>query len=115
MQTVLPAVCDFSFLCFFYLWENVLEEVNHTKKIPTEYKINEIVKLALQFATKTCEEMDIPLVKRKTTREKKMISGEKAQNVPLILNAELKRSMWFEYIDRFFKKLTLVAKTWKLY
>ena len=31
-QTLLPAVCDFSFLCFLYLWNNVFEEVNHVQK-----------------------------------------------------------------------------------
>ncbi|KAJ8871909.1 hypothetical protein PR048_028249 [Dryococelus australis] len=64
-------------------------------------KRNEIVKLPLQFATNTCEEMDIPLLKRRTIRKKKMMSGEKAQYVPLTLNEELKRSM-LEFIDRFY-------------
>ncbi|GBL79094.1 hypothetical protein AVEN_92351-1 [Araneus ventricosus] len=31
-QTLLPAMCDFSFLCFLYLWSNVLKEVNHIQK-----------------------------------------------------------------------------------
>ena len=31
-QTLLPAVCDFSFLYFLFLWNNGLEEVNHNQK-----------------------------------------------------------------------------------
>ncbi|KAJ8896795.1 hypothetical protein PR048_002140 [Dryococelus australis] len=134
-QTLLPAVCDFSFLCFLYLWGNVLEEVNNTQKYLHNVGIsfekyvikmrslktflkdkrNEIEKLTLQFATNTCKERDILLVKRRTIRENKIMSGEKAQNVPHTLNEELKRSMLLEFFERFFKKSTLVAKTWKVY
>ncbi|GBN40457.1 hypothetical protein AVEN_88048-1 [Araneus ventricosus] len=31
-QTLLPSMCDFSFLCFLCLWNNVLKEVNHVQK-----------------------------------------------------------------------------------
>ncbi|GBN02163.1 hypothetical protein AVEN_119679-1 [Araneus ventricosus] len=31
-QTLLPAMCDFLFLCFLCLWNNVLKEVNHVQK-----------------------------------------------------------------------------------
>ena len=99
-QTLLPAVCDFSFLCFLYFWSNVLEEVNHTQKylqivgisfekcvikmrslkIFLKDKRNEIVETALQFATNTCEGMDIPLVKRRSIRKKKTMPGEEAQD-----------------------------------
>ncbi|KAJ8874098.1 hypothetical protein PR048_024939 [Dryococelus australis] len=110
-QTLLPVVCDFSFSYFLYFWNNVLEAVNHTQKylqnvgISLEKcaikmrslknflkdKINESLKQALQFATNIWEEMDIPLVKRRTVRKKKMMPGEKAQDEPLSLKEEFEK------------------------
>ncbi|KAJ8877274.1 hypothetical protein PR048_021728 [Dryococelus australis] len=69
-------------------------------KIFLKDKINEIMKLALQFATNTFEEMDIPLMKIRILRKKKVRSGEKTQDVPVKLNEVMKRSM-LEFIDMF--------------
>ena len=31
-QGILPAVCDFTFLCYLYFWADILEEVNLTQQ-----------------------------------------------------------------------------------
>ncbi|GBM06889.1 hypothetical protein AVEN_147831-1 [Araneus ventricosus] len=53
---------------------------------------------------KTCEEMDIPVVKRRTVRRKKIMPGEKAADEPLTLDQELKRSM-LDCIGRFHQEI----------
>ncbi|GBM78458.1 hypothetical protein AVEN_119223-1 [Araneus ventricosus] len=83
-QTVLHAMCDFSFLCLLCLWNNVLKEVNHVQKclkilginfeksvkeasrspVFLKDKRNDLVEEAMQFAKDTCKEMGIPVVKR---------------------------------------------------
>ncbi|GBL87590.1 hypothetical protein AVEN_165193-1 [Araneus ventricosus] len=60
---------------------------------------NYLVEEALQFAKDTCEETDIPVVKR-TVRRKKIMPREKAADEPLTLDQELKMSM-LECIDKF--------------
>ena len=50
-----------------------------------------------------CEEMDIPLVKRRTDRKKKVMPEEKVADEPLPFNQELKRSI-LQYIEKFIKK-----------
>ncbi|GBN52526.1 hypothetical protein AVEN_244582-1 [Araneus ventricosus] len=98
VQTLLPATCDFSFLCFLCLWNKVLKEVNHVQKffqilgisfeksvikmrnlkVFLKDKRNDLVEEVLQFAKDTCDEMDIPVVKIRTIRRKKIMPGEKA-------------------------------------
>ncbi|GBL74547.1 hypothetical protein AVEN_235470-1 [Araneus ventricosus] len=56
-------------------------------------KRNYLVEEALQFAKYTCEEMGIPVVRRRTVWRKKIMPGEKAADEPLTLEQELKRSM----------------------
>ncbi|GBN62638.1 hypothetical protein AVEN_257089-1 [Araneus ventricosus] len=97
-QTLFSAMCDFSFLCFFCLWNNVLKEVNHAQKylhilgisfedsviklrslnVFLKDKRYELIEDALQFAKDTCEEMDIPAVK-KNLRRKKIILERRLQ------------------------------------
>ncbi|GBM19382.1 hypothetical protein AVEN_196012-1 [Araneus ventricosus] len=92
-QTLLPAMCDFSFLC---LWNNILKEVNYVQKYLQILRISfeksvikmrslkvflkdkrkDLVEEALQFAKNTCEEMGIPVIKRSTVRRKKIMPGE---------------------------------------
>ncbi|GBM61167.1 hypothetical protein AVEN_102473-1 [Araneus ventricosus] len=110
-RTLLLAICDLLFLCFFCLWNDVLKEVNHVQKyfqicgisfeksvikmrslkVFLKDKINDLVEEALQFAKVTCEEIGIPVVKRRTARRKKIMLGEKAADEQLILDQELKK------------------------
>ncbi|GBL98213.1 hypothetical protein AVEN_268296-1 [Araneus ventricosus] len=98
-------MCDFAFLCFLCLWNNVFKEVNHVQKylqilgisfeksvikmrslkVFLKDKRNDLVEEALQFAKDTCEEMGIPAVKR-TVRRKKIMPREKAADEPLTLD-----------------------------
>lgn len=118
--TLLPALCDFSFLCFLYLWNTVLEEVNQAQKylqilgvsfemcitkirslkLFLKDKRNQLVDEAFRFAKDTCDEMGIPVEKSRNIRKKKMMPGEKAADETLTLHQELRRSM-LECIDRF--------------
>lgn len=124
-QTLLPAVCDFSFLCYLYLWNSVLEEVNHTQKYLQTVGLSfekclfkmrnlkaflvdtrvSLVEKAIEFGKAICDEMDIPIVKRRNMRKKKLMPGEKAADEPLTLEDELKRSM-LECIDTFQQEVT---------
>ncbi|GBL77752.1 hypothetical protein AVEN_152965-1 [Araneus ventricosus] len=119
-QTLLYAMCDFSFLCFLCLWNNVLKEVNHVQKylqilgisfekmvikirsikVFLNDKRNDLVEEAMQLATDTCKETGVPVVKIRTARRKKIMPREKAADKPLTLDHELKRSM-LKCIDRF--------------
>ncbi|GBM21733.1 hypothetical protein AVEN_118267-1 [Araneus ventricosus] len=63
-------------------------------------KRNNLVEEALQFAKDACEEMDIPVVKKRTIRRKAILPREKATDEPLTLDQELKWSV-LKCIDRF--------------
>ncbi|GBL91995.1 hypothetical protein AVEN_102561-1 [Araneus ventricosus] len=98
-------MCDFSFLC---LWNHVLKEVNHVRqclqilgisseksvikmrslKVFLKDKRNYRVEEALIFAEETCEEIGIPVVKRRTVRRKKIIPREKAADELLTLSGK---------------------------
>nr|CAH7750126.1 unnamed protein product [Callosobruchus chinensis] len=123
-QNLLPAICDFSFLCYLCLWNSVLEEVNHAQKylqtlgisfekclikmrslkIYLKDKRNDLVEKALTFSKELCREMDIPLLKRRHVRKRKLMPGEQTADEPLTLEQELKRSM-LECIDRFHQEI----------
>ncbi|GBM41176.1 hypothetical protein AVEN_35748-1 [Araneus ventricosus] len=92
-KNVLPEMCDFSFLCSLCLWNNVLKEVNHVRKylqilgisfeksvikmrsvkVFLKDKRNDIIEEALQFAKDACEEMGIPVIKKRTVWRKKIM------------------------------------------
>lgn len=83
-STLLPALCDFSSLCYLSFWCEVLEEVNQTQKnIQTSglslekcvIKIKalkiflrsqriQIVERAISYATEQCQDLDISIEKR---------------------------------------------------
>ncbi|GBL80528.1 hypothetical protein AVEN_225227-2 [Araneus ventricosus] len=112
-STLLPSMCDFSFLSFLCLWNNVLKEDNHVQnylqilgisfyksviemrslKDSLKDKRCDLVEEALEFAKDTCEDMWIPIIKRRAVRRKKIIPAEKAADEPLTLDQKLKRSM----------------------
>ncbi|GBO32914.1 hypothetical protein AVEN_1493-1 [Araneus ventricosus] len=84
-------------------------------KVFLKDKRYDIVEEELQFAKHTCEEMGIPVVKRRTVQEDvNIMPGQKAADEPLTLDQELKRLM-LEYIEGFNKKSIHVAKAWNLY
>ncbi|GBM55227.1 hypothetical protein AVEN_158113-1 [Araneus ventricosus] len=124
-QTLLPAMCDFLFLC---LWNNVFNEVNHVQKylqifgISFEKSVIKMTSLKIFLKDKkmtllrkhcnlqnTCEEMGIPAVKRRTVRRKKIMPGAEKQ---LTLDKELKRSMLECTLTGFNKKF--VEKIWNV-
>ncbi|GBN84861.1 hypothetical protein AVEN_188762-1 [Araneus ventricosus] len=73
-------------------------------KVFLKVKRNDLVEEALQFAKDTCEEMGIPVVKRRTVRRKKTMPEEKAAVEPMTFYQEMKRSM-LECIDKFQKEI----------
>lgn len=119
---LLPAISDFSFLCYLSLWGQVLEEVNHTQKYLQLEGINlekcvvkmndlklflkdkrrDIVEGALQFAKNMCQKLDIPTEKRR--RVKKMLPGENSRDEGLTWAQELQRAM-LECIDTFYQEM----------
>ncbi|CAH2251110.1 Hypothetical predicted protein [Pelobates cultripes] len=126
---LLPAVCDFSFLCYLSFWCEVLEEVNITQKylqtvgLTLEKCIvkvqgliefladqrSEIVEKAICYATTTCEEMDISMERRGRVKLWKPIPGEKAKDAGLTLTEEMKRAT-FECLYRFHHELEIRSK-----
>lgn len=119
-QILLPAICDFSFLSFLCLWREILEEVDDAQKYlqirglcfeKAVFKMkslklflkdrrDDLVEKALNFGKETCEEMGIPIIKRRNYRKKKTMPGEMADDEPLSIEKEIKRSM-LECLDRF--------------
>ncbi len=126
--------CDFSFLCYLSLWDEVLEEVNHTQKflqisgISFEKSVNKfrclklylqddrkkIVENAIQYATDICDEMNIPIERRGRRQFKKTMPGEIAKDAGLTLQQELKRAM-FECVDHFPVELEARSKSIELF
>lgn len=123
-QILIANVCDFSFLCYLYFWDHVLEEVNKAQKymqisglslqkcvVKLRFLLSHLresretfVENAIQYATGICDEMGIAKEKRGRPKKKKMMPGEKAPDVGLTLPEELRRAM-FECIDRFLAEL----------
>ncbi|XP_042235923.1 uncharacterized protein LOC121875432 [Homarus americanus] len=119
-KVLLKAVCDFYFLGYLCFWCDVLEEVNLTQKYLQTQGVslekctvklnglklflrgqrNEIVEIAIQYATTQCEEMGISMETRGRIRRKKMMPGEMARDAGLTMEEEMRRSM-FECLDRF--------------
>ena len=54
-------------------------------------KRNDLIEEALQFTKGVCEEMDIPLIKRETVKETKIMPEEKIADEPLTFDQEVKR------------------------
>lgn len=95
-STLLPALCDFTFLCYLAFWCDVLEEVNLTQtylqtagltldkclvkfnalKIFLLNERNQIVERAIRFATEKCESMEISMEKRGRRRVRERMPGE---------------------------------------
>lgn len=123
-STLLPALCDFSFLCYLSFWCEILEEVNETQKyIQTSglslekcvIKIKalkiflqtqriQIVERAISYATEKCEDLDISVERRGRRRFRKRMPGEMSQDVGLTLPEELHTAM-LECLDRFYEEL----------
>ncbi|XP_077341212.1 zinc finger MYM-type protein 1-like [Lithobates pipiens] len=128
-QMLLPAVCDFTFLCYLSFWCDVLGEVNITQKylqtvgLTLEKCIvklqalkaflagqrNEIVEKAIHYATTMCEEMGISMERRGRVKLRKTMPGEKAKDAGLTLPEEIKRAM-FKCLDRFYQELEIRTK-----
>lgn len=123
-QILIANICDFSFLCYLYFWNNVLEEVNKVQKYMQISGLSLqkcVVKLrflllilrenretfvdgAIQYATGLCDEMGISMEKRGRSKRKRIMPGEKAPDVGLTLPAELRRAM-FHSMDHFLTEL----------
>ena len=59
---------------------------------------------AMKFAKAICDEVGIPLAKRRNIKRKKLMPGEKAAREPLTLEEELKISI-LECIDTFKREI----------
>lgn len=131
-QNLMPAVCNFSFLCFLFFWNDVLREVNNAQ-IALQSKglcVDEIIiKLealrlfigekrlhlaeeAIDFAVQKSEKYNISMERR--IRRKKRMPGELASSTDagLTLRAELQKDM-LECIDRFNIELETRVKSIK--
>jgi len=126
-HNLLPAICDFSFICFLFFWADILQEVNLAQKymqtpgitldmvatklsaVKTflEEQRSSIVVSAIQQALAKCEEHDIPFEKR--IRRKRKMPGEEARDSGLSLQQETKRAM-LECLDRFHVELDTRGK-----
>ncbi|KAK5642823.1 hypothetical protein RI129_008990 [Pyrocoelia pectoralis] len=123
-SVLLPAICDFTFLCYLEFWNMILEEVNLTQKYLQTPEItldmgltkmkalqlflveerNTLVNKAIQFGTQKCEEMGIDIERRGRRKVKKNLPGEISADAGLTLLEELRRSM-FQCLDRFIQEL----------
>lgn len=126
-RSLLPAVCDFTFLCYLYFWYGVLHEVNlaqvylQGKALTLDRVIarlqalkfflhddcRPLVEHAIEQALMKSDEHGIAVERR--TRCKKMMPGERARDCGLPLKEENKRSM-IECIDRFSTELEIRTK-----
>ncbi|GBP11581.1 Zinc finger MYM-type protein 1 [Eumeta japonica] len=123
-STLLPALCDFSFLCYLSFWCEVLEEVNQTQKYTQTLGLSlekcvtkikalkifllsqrmNIVERAMSHASEKCEDLDISIERRGRRRFRKRMPGEVARDAGLTLPEELQRAM-LECLDRFYEEL----------
>ncbi|XP_056392625.1 zinc finger MYM-type protein 1-like [Hyla sarda] len=122
-QGLLPAVCDFTFLCYLHFWSDVLREVDDAQqylqtkglsldKVVTKLETlrlflceerSHLVENAIQQALLKAEEHGIAVERR--ARFKKRMAGELARDSGSIsLQEENKRAM-LECIDRFHSEL----------
>lgn len=121
-QNLLPAVHNFTFLCYLFFWNDVLKEVNYTQvslqakalsldesliKLETLRlyifeKRNEIVEKAIEKALKKSTENEIPIERR--IRRKKKMAGEQLKDEALSLQEENKKDM-LECLDRFHSEI----------
>jgi hypothetical protein len=129
-HNLLPAVCDFSFICFLFFWGDILQEVNLTQKymqgagvtldmITTKIKSLQIfleerrmslADNAVRQALSKCLELGISTEKR--TRRRKKMPGEEANDAGLSLQQETKKSM-LECLDRFQMELETRGRAMK--
>ncbi|XP_063794591.1 zinc finger MYM-type protein 1-like [Pseudophryne corroboree] len=126
-QGLLPAVCDFTFLCYLYFWCDVLQEVNLTQqylqikgltldkvvaklealKLFLHEERSHLVEHAIEEALSKSAEYGIAVQRR--ARFKKRLAGEQASDAGLSLQEENKRAM-FECIDRFLSELQIRSR-----
>ena len=129
-QGLLPAVCDFSFLCYLNFWCDVLQEVDlaqnylQNKGLTLDKVIlklealalflkeerNNLVENAIENAVLTSEEFGISMERR--VRFKRRMAGEQARAAGLTLVEENKRAM-LECADRFLVELETRSKSAK--
>ena len=129
-ELILPAILKFSFLCYLYLWGDILSEVNHAQKylqikgLPLDKVVtklealriyldeerNHLVENSIQQALDKSVEYDIEIERR--VRYKKMMPGEQARDAGLTLKEETKTQM-LECIDRFHTELQTRLKAIK--
>lgn len=127
-QNLMPAVCNYTFLCYLFFWYDVLRETNAAQialqskgltvdetatkiealRLYIEEKRDHIVKEAIDIATKKSEDYDIPTEKR--LRRKKRMVGEMASEAGLTLKEELQKDM-LECLDRFRVELQTRSKS----
>ncbi|XP_040197560.1 zinc finger MYM-type protein 1-like [Rana temporaria] len=124
-ECLLPAVCDFTFLCYLYFWGHVLQEVDVTQqylqtkglsldKVVTKLESlriflfeerSHLVEHAIEQAHLKCKDHGISVERR--ARFKKRMAGEQARDAGGIsLQDENKRAM-LECIDRFHSELQI--------
>nr|CAI5852783.1 unnamed protein product [Callosobruchus analis] len=123
-SVLLPAICDFTFLCYLEFWNMILEEVNLIQKYLQTSEIsldiglikmkalqlflveerNTLVTNAIQFGTHKCTEMGIDIERRGRRKVKKNLPGETSSAARLTLQEKVRRSM-FECLDRFSQEL----------
>ncbi|XP_018396700.1 PREDICTED: uncharacterized protein LOC108774922, partial [Cyphomyrmex costatus] len=117
-QNLMPAVCNYTFLCYLFFWYDVLREINAAQialqskglivdetatkiealRLYIEEKRGHIVEEAIDIATKKSEDYDISTERR--FRRKKRVVGEIASDAGLTLKEELQKDM-LECLDRF--------------
>ncbi|CAN7983404.1 unnamed protein product, partial [Ixodes hexagonus] len=132
-QCLLVTVCDFTFLCYLYLWgffdmHSLLDEVNaaqlylQTKGLSLDKVVakleaiklflkeerDRLVRSALEQALVKSNELGIA-VERLVCRLKKRMAGEQVRDSGLSLQEENRRAM-LECIDRFYAELQIRSK-----
>lgn len=122
--TLLPPMCNFTFLSFLEFWFIILTEVDSAqiylqkKGITLDRTLkkmealllflveerNDIVSKAIDFGTKKSQEFDIEIENRQRVRKRKLLPGELATDSNLTVLEENQRSM-YECLDRFVQEL----------
>ncbi|CAN7938939.1 unnamed protein product [Ixodes hexagonus] len=126
-QCLLVTVCNFTFLCYLYLWCAVLDEVNaaqlylQTKGLSLDKVVaklealklflkeerDRLVRSALEQALVKSNELGIAVERR--VRLKKRMAGEQVRDSGLSLQEENRRAM-LECTDRFDAELQIRSK-----
>lgn len=70
-------------------------------KIFLQNERGKIVERAINYATETCNDMDISIERRGRTKKKKTMPAEMTPDAGVTLTEEIQRAM-FEGLDRFF-------------